>query len=135
MITNLPNHWLYVQSSGLYLSPANLTIYIQEIGYSGRAEGLNNPDKQYIRNLGPIPIGDYIIDWAEDFPDTVGPLAMRLIPQTVAQLRGRSGFLIHGDNSKKNFTASHGCIILTRATRTATNNSAFRLLRVITGRE
>jgi hypothetical protein len=30
---------------------------------------------------------------------------------------GRSSFLIHGDNSLGNHTASHGCIILSRMVR------------------
>jgi len=45
-------------------------------------------------------------------------------------MNGRSGFLIHGDNSKHNFSASEGCIILSRSTRDAISSSGITRLEV-----
>jgi hypothetical protein len=44
---------------------------------------------------------------------------------------GRDGFLIHGDNSAMNHTASEGCIILTRDIRQRISDSGDTQLTVI----
>ena len=78
-------------------------------GYSGRGEGLNNPEKEDVADIGPCPVGI----WAISFPFTDtkrGPLCFRLTPLTYKG--ARRGFLIHGDNTSANHTASEGCIIL-----------------------
>ena len=82
-------------------------------GYSGRAEGRDNPDMQATRSIGPIPCGKYRIGPVWDTPN-LGPVSIPLAPVDHNAL-GRSGFYIHGDN--KSHDASHGCIILPRNVR------------------
>lgn len=87
-------------------------------GYSGHGVGLDNPDKEDMQNIGPIPRGEWHIDrWDEHHGDK-GPVVAVLSP-VGHDAHGRSAFLIHGDNSALNHTASHGCIIASRAIRDA----------------
>lgn len=127
---SLPNYWIYQQSTGLYLSPTLQETKIEVYGYAGHGEGLNNPSKQDIPSVGPIPQGDYLINWATDH-NLLGPIVLELIPHPLNLMFKRNGFYIHGDNSKANKSASLGCIILNRTTRIATNNSIYRLLKVV----
>jgi hypothetical protein len=55
---------------------------------------------------------------------------MRLQMQK-GSLFGRSGFLIHGDNSKGNSSASNGCIILPRWARLEVAGSPVKSLLVV----
>lgn len=104
--------WRYQQSNG-YLSRDETFV---AIGYSGHGEGVNNPAFQGVRNIGPVPQGRYKL--GVPYHDTErGPCVMPLIAESLSQLLGRSGFLIHGDNKELNQTASHGCIILPRDVR------------------
>jgi hypothetical protein len=49
--------WKYVQESGALIDPAG-TLY--HVGYSSRfPDGLDDPDKQCVRDVGPIPRGWY----------------------------------------------------------------------------
>jgi hypothetical protein len=56
---------------------------------------------------------------------------MELQPAPTNQMFGRSGFLMHGDSVKLPDTASHGCIIMARATRERVWLSGHRLLEVV----
>ena|ERR1039457_2179991 len=87
-------------------------------GYSGRGEGLNNPAMQQVHATGPLPQGVYTIQ-APHADAKVGPIAMRLVPAAGNQMFNRGDFLIHGDNTAMNHTASEGCIIMPRAVRIA----------------
>ena len=98
-------------------------------GYSGKGHGLNNPDRDHVSNVGPIPRGEYRIGEAFHHPSK-GPVCMRLIPKGHNAL-GRTGFLIHGDNSKLDNSASEGCIILARMFRQQIANSKVTQLIVI----
>lgn len=80
------------------------------LGYSGRGEGLSNPDKQELVNTGPLPRGSYTL-WRSKATD-LGPIAFSLAPYPENQMHGRSAFYIHWDNRSHNFTASEGCIVL-----------------------
>jgi RHS repeat-associated protein len=87
-------------------------------GYSGYGEGKNNPEKQYVEDVGPIPVGGYDIGAPyKDKKRGTGKTIMRLTKQDGTFTNNRGGFLIHGDNS--GHTASHGCIILDYNTRSA----------------
>ena len=98
--------WSYLQSTGELLLDGK---HVGK-GYSGKGEGLNNPAKEDVENLGPIPRGEWSI--GPHFKhETKGPVVMRLTP-IGHKAHDRSGFLIHGDNDKMNHTASNGCIIL-----------------------
>lgn len=98
-------------------------------GYSGHGEGLNNPAYCNVRDVGPLPIGNYQIGPAEDNPD-VGLYAMFLAPDRSNEMFGRSGFFIHGDNPQLNHTASDGCIVLPNPVRRDINESSDRELVV-----
>ena len=119
--------WHYSQSSGQLLDPSGAII---ATGYSGHGDGVNDPNDQDIPNVGPIPRGTYTIGLAITHPQC-GPLAMRLTPAASTDTRGRSGFLIHGDSASQDHTASHGCIILARATRLAIDADDDRTLVVV----
>ena len=120
--------WCYSQSTGQLLDPDGGII---ATGYSGRDGGLNDPADQDIPNFGPIPRGSYTIGRVFSHP-SCGPVAMRLEPAAGTDTHGRSGFLIHGDNSAMDHTASHGCIILPRVIRDRIWASGDRALQVVT---
>lgn len=87
------------------------------IGYSGHGDGLNNPAAQTEHDIGPIPQGEWTIGAFFDDPGGKGPIVCDLTPLPETLTFGRSGFMIHGDNSQGNHSASHGCIILGRKYR------------------
>lgn len=82
-------------------------------GYSGKGNCRDNPDCQDRPNQGPIPIGKYRV-YETHRPGLAAPV-FRLVPDPKNDMRGRSGFLIHGDNPTHD--ASRGCIILWRSAR------------------
>ncbi len=88
--------------------------YLTCNGYAGNGNGLNNPDAQNQQNVGPLPQGDYTVGSANR---RRGPQTRPLTPDPNNEMFGRSGFLIHGDNSSQNHTASEGCIIVPRNCR------------------
>lgn len=116
--------WTYKQSTGEMISPVGVVAN----GYSGRGEGKNNPKMQAMKKTGPVPRGTYTIGPPYEDPHK-GPCVMRLTPDPSDEMFGRSGFLIHGDNSKHD--ASEGCIILGPLTRLAVAASANKILNVI----
>jgi hypothetical protein len=79
---------------------------------------------------GPIPVGGYTIGDPVDGPP-LGPVRMRLDPDAGNDMFGRSGFLIHADNSDHDYTASEGCIILPRSVRDRIVNSGDDRLHVV----
>lgn len=116
--------WLYVQKTGDFF----LNSTYVETGYSGAdPDGKNDPTKECVRNIGPIPRGYYTIGAAVDSPTAVSLPLGADNPSYCSP--PRSGFLIHGDNSTG--TASQGCIILSRTTRERVNNSTDKRLRVV----
>ena len=105
--------WEYSQSTGR-LTRNGVTV---GAGYSGAPPaGLNNPQMQQIRNVGPIPRGRYQIGTPRD-TTRHGPHVLDLTPVGHNAL-GRSEFLIHGDKiAGPPKSASNGCIILARTLR------------------
>ena len=89
------------------------------IGYSGWAEGRNNPALQQVHDVGPIPRGHYTIGSPTciDHVGPHGPFVLPLTPKDGTAMFGRAGMLIHGDSIQNPGSASHGCIILPRAIR------------------
>lgn len=122
--------WRYEQVSGKLFHNDKLV----EIGYSGHGEGVNSPLFQNVQGVGPIPQGSYVITEPYDSP-THGKFVMRLLAQRGTNTFGRSGFLIHGDEIAHagQKLASHGCIIVSRATRQMVYDSDDVLLLVISG--
>lgn len=117
--------WYYKQSTGDLLHDSTKVA----VGYAGQGAGLNNPDMENVRDYGPVPKGLYDIGKAFKHPSK-GPVCMRLVPSGHNSL-GRDGFMIHGDNSLANNTASQGCIILWRPIREQIANSGDNQLTVI----
>ena len=107
-----PATWTYRQATG-ELCTADGEIV--ETCYSGHGKGVNNPTMEAVRSVGPIPKGLYAVGKIQDTPN-LGPRAFPLLPVEHNAL-GRSGFWVHGDNTKGNRSGSHGCIIASRATR------------------
>lgn len=95
------------------------TIAVVGLGYAGATAGLNNPEMEHVRNVGPIPEGAYFLRETRH-PRFRAP-AFECVPTfpTSEKLKryGRGGFWIHGDNASLNFSASSGCIILSRDAR------------------
>jgi Protein of unknown function (DUF2778) len=90
--------------------------------YSGNGPSMNNPNDVSVKNHGPIPPGLYSIGRPVNFIGGVGQLALPLEPDKINVMYGRSGFFIHGDNSKFNHSASDGCIITARSVREFISN-------------
>lgn len=118
--------WKYSQKTG------NLSYNDKIVGsgYAGCGNGVNNPEAQAIRDVGPIPRGLYSIGVAFTHPKA-GPMTMRLTPMKGTDTFGRDGFLIHGDNTSMNRTASNGCIIQNRSVRATVAVSNDRTLEVV----
>lgn len=120
--------FIYQQKTGRLIGPDGK---VWATGYSGHDEGVNNPAKESIRSVGPIPRGFWKIG-APYKSANVGPYALPLEPVGHNAL-GRSAFRIHGDNSKGDRSASHGCIIVPRAIREKIWASGIRTLQVVSG--
>lgn len=102
--------WRYEQSTGRMTSPDGSRV---DTGYSGHPPHVNDSTAESDVAVGPIPLGIWLIH----VPVThisLGPVAIPLEPKFPC---ARSGFYIHGDNSRMDFSASHGCIILPRVVR------------------
>jgi hypothetical protein len=101
-------------------------------GIAEPGEGKNDPTKQAVKGVGPVPEGLWVFG-APFFHDHAGPYVLRLLPKSVPQLYGRSGFLIHGDSMRLPGSASHGCIILARDLRMKLWESGDHEIRVVSG--
>jgi hypothetical protein len=117
--------WTYSQSKGLIQHNGNLV----GTGYSGHGDGLDAPDKETVKSVGPIPRGRWrIVQWAKQHP-TLGPIVAFLEP-VGHTAHGRTAFRVHGDNSKGDKSASNGCIIASRVIREQWRDSGDRVLEV-----
>lgn len=123
--------WIFAIKDGLFLrdSPSGVEVLCRT-AYSGVPEAKNDPSKQTVPNVGPLPTGAYWIGGVSENKEH-GPLAIRLIPIPQFAMYGRGGFLIHGDSIEHPGSASHGCIILPRSIRERLIASADRGLLVI----
>jgi hypothetical protein len=115
--------YIYHQQSG------KLTLDGKEVGsgYSGHGDGKNKPDKEAVKNVGPIPRGLYKIGNAREYKKM--PNCFDLTPEG-HDAHGRTEFLIHGDSNTAPGTASNGCIILGPALRKQIADSGIKWLRV-----
>lgn len=81
------------------------------------SKAVNNPEFERIHNVGPLPAGNYKITKIKDQATIqrlhMGPIVYYLTPDehTRDNTFGRTGFLIHWDNTKADFSASEGCIV------------------------
>lgn len=119
--------WLYEQLTGRLRDPDKELV---GVGYSGAAQGKNNPLLQMEHNVGPIPVGLYIIQQPQHTV-THGPYVLPLIPFPENEMFGRFGFLIHGDSIVWPGSASEGCVIQSRDVRERIWTSGDHVLKVI----
>lgn len=107
--------WFYSQASGM-LSHNGV---LEAVGYSGFGhDGKNNPAAEQIRDIGPIPKGEWTIGAAATH-DKLGPVVMALTPKEGTDPFGRSDFFIHGDSEEHPGEASRGCIVASFEARNA----------------
>jgi len=107
--------WTYCQSTGRLENADHSRLFT---GYSGNGEGLNNPQMDQVRGIGPLPAGTWTCGPLYDHPE-LGPDVRNLIPGPDAHApeRDLSTFRAHGDNAKRNKSASHGCLVLPHEVR------------------
>jgi hypothetical protein len=120
-----------IVSGSLYDPQSNFLTRGYAGGNCGRnPEGVNNPDLCNVRDVGPLPPGDYTIGAPVEHPK-LGPFALPLTPAATNEMFGRSDFFMHGDNPAENESASEGCPVVRRPTRETVNESSDKLLRVV----
>ncbi|EQC44170.1 RHS repeat-associated core domain-containing protein [Bacteriovorax sp. Seq25_V] len=129
--------WIYVQSTGeLYRvdeSGARIpgTTFF---GYSGAPGYVNQSNAQNLRDLGPIPQGQYTIGSQRNNRTNRGTdllNSLRLTPSANTDTFGRAGFIIHGSNNPNQQDASEGCPIFGPNARNTIGNSNDNILRVV----
>jgi len=119
--------WTYAQSTGRLTGPKGEFV---SVGYSGYAQGKNNPALQFVKSMGPVCVGKYTIGEPHTSKN-VGPYAMALTPHPETVTQGRGDFMIHGDSMTHPGAGSHGCIILNRAVRERIWNSGDHEIEVV----
>jgi hypothetical protein len=109
--------WIYHQRSGdLYLNREFIGT-----GYAGRMTNKNNPDRQHVRGLGPLPRGTYHFG---QISRKFGPMTVQLVPDATNTMYGRSHFYVHAERRNPPFGwASQGCIVVNSTIRHRLVNS------------
>ena len=107
------------------------------LGYAGgdkgqHPEGINNPADESIKDIGPLPEGQYAFGEPVEH-SLLGPFAIPLIPDPANEMYGRGDFYCHGDTADLDHSASEGCIIMPRAVREAMWASSDHLIQVVSG--
>lgn len=120
--------YVYLQRSGRLLQNDRLVT----TGYAGFGVGKNNPSKQAVPRVGPIPQGAYYMGVAFTHP-TLGPIAIPLEPLKGTEMFGRSGFYMHGMNALHPDDSSHGCPVVGKPAREGVASGKDRLLIVLSG--
>lgn len=121
-----------VATGGIYVADLDDNRSLLGHGYSGSGEYRDQPDAEWQIAKGPIPRGVWRIDSAFTHK-RLGPCCIPLSPikLVAGHLKTeRSGFFIHGDNGKGDFSASSGCIIAARTIREGIRALAIRSLLV-----
>lgn len=119
--------WTYVQrTGGLYTAAGELFA----TGYAGMGVHRNQPESDELKNIGPLPRGRYAIG-PPRATTAHGPYVLRLTSDPANDMKGRAGFLVHGDSTTRPGTASNGCIILPRRIRERLYGSGDHTLRVV----
>ncbi len=119
-------HWTYKQSTGeLYRNDKLI-----EIGYSDVLTNKNNPDREQVRGMGPIPRGTWRIG---SHGTSLGPLTITLNHISGnSYRRDMSTFRMHGEkvHGASGF-ASAGCIIMSHATRLLVSKDIGAIMEVV----
>lgn len=108
------NVWYYFIRYGSFSRP--FTDEPAYIAYSGKGSVRDDPDATALKGQGPIPVGIYRALAPRTHP-TLGPVAIPLEAHPSTETYGRSGFYIHGDNGRADYSASSGCIVCQRSAR------------------
>lgn len=119
-------NWVYKQSTGELFKDGKLI----ETGYSGALTNKNNPDREQVRGMGPIPRGTWKIGSSGT---SKGPLTITLIHISGSTYdRDMRTFRMHGDKriGIAGF-ASEGCIIMSHPTRLLVSKDTGTLLEVV----
>jgi hypothetical protein len=117
----------YSQSKGTLVANNGVLL---GTGFAGIGAGINNPQMQGIKNVGPLPVGFYRM--APPGPSVLlGPYAIRLDPNPANKMYGRAGFFMHGECIQHPLSSSHGCIVMPFSTREAAFESGDRVIEVI----
>lgn len=103
--------------AGMFRAPDGRVLC--STAYSGHGAGINNPAKEAVHDVGPIPAGTWLIGPPQTPQTHLGPLALPLTPAPGTDAFGRTGFFIHGDNARMDHSASDGCVILPHDARAA----------------
>lgn len=112
--------WTYKQSTGELFHNGELVGK----GYSGVLTNKNNPDRQHVKGMGPLPRGTYRIG---STTSSKGPMTIEL-HQTSGNSFGRDLFRIHGERTHGPAGyASAGCIILPPSVRRLIRGSSEEL--------
>ncbi len=117
--------WKYEQSTGrLYLNGV-----LKGTGYSGSLTNKNNPDREHVKGMGPLPRGMYRIG---SVTRSKGPWTIEL-HQVSGNTFGRDLFRIHGEKRQPKIPgfASEGCIIMGPDVRILVAGSTDTMLEVI----
>lgn len=79
-----------------HVSTGQMTLGNQVIANAGSGLGnyRNDPNAQFMRNRGPIPVGEYVIGAEVNKPNLNGH-AMSLTPVNGTNTGGRDGFYLH----------------------------------------
>lgn len=80
--------WKYTQADHLLFDPSGSVL--DRKGYSGSGAAKNEPDRQCLKDQGPIPRGMYTIGDARDDPGGLGPVVLPLMPDAGNAMCGRS---------------------------------------------
>ena len=119
--------WTYHQATGELFDRSDVHV---ATGYAGAPEGKNDPTKQDIPKVGPLPRGRYTIGSPHDSPHT-GPYTMDLTPDPTNEMYGRGDFRMHGDSEEHPGAASEGCIVMPREVRVRVWISGDHQLKVV----
>ena len=124
--------FIYEQATGRMSLREQGALDLIGVAYSGSLSGggRNDPTKQNVADIGPLPRGLYTIGAPIRGPS---PYSLPLKPDPRNQMFGRSAFLIHGDSLSHPGNASEGCIILARAQRETMVTTGVKLLFVVQG--
>lgn len=105
----------YHQCTGRFRIYDGATMLYECFGYAGKGDGVNNPAAEAVAGVGPLPRATWRIQAPYTHP-RLGALSYPLALHR-GQAFGRSAFFIHGDNKRRNQSASSGCIVLDRRHR------------------
>jgi hypothetical protein len=123
--------WTFSITDGKWYSPSGTFV---SKGYAGgnlghNPEGVDNPDDEGIKDVGPLPEGWYTFGEPVQH-SKLGTFAIPLIPDPSNDMKGRAGFFLHGDTTPPG-NASEGCIVQPYMTRYATWTSPDHRLQVV----